>query len=95
MFYIIYRITCISPQKLIRKSTIIHDKLLINISNPRQRRQKLQMYAPMIFSTQLAQEESVWDDEITFSENDKVTFELCHKEHEELITEEIEEVSKT
>ena len=57
--------------------------------------QKLQMCAPMNFSTQLAQGESVWDDEITFSEDDKVTFELCHDEQEEMIIKEIEEVSKT
>ena len=44
---------------------------------------------------QLAQGESVWDDEITFSEDDKVTFELCHDEQEEMIIKEIEEVSKT
>ena len=57
--------------------------------------QKLQMCVPMNFSTQLAQKESVWDDEITFSEDDKVTFELCHDKQEELFTKEIEEVSKT
>ena len=57
--------------------------------------QKLQIYAPINFSMQLAQEESVWDDEITFSEDDKVTFELCHDEQEEMIIKEIEEVSKT
>ena len=42
--------------------------------------QKLQICAPMNFSTQLAQGESVSDDEITFSEDDKVTFELCQNE---------------
>ena len=53
------------------------------------------MCAPMNFSMQLAQGESVWDDEITFSEDDKVTFELWHDEQEEMIIKQIEEVSKS
>ena len=53
------------------------------------------MCAPMNCSMQPTQGESVWDDEITFSEDDKVTFELCHDEQEEMIIKEIEEVSKT
>ena len=38
--------------------------------------QKLQMCAPINYSTQPTQRESVWDNEDTFGQNDKVTFEL-------------------
>ena len=34
------------------------------------------MCAPINYSTQPTQRESVWDDEDTFGQNDKVTFEL-------------------
>ena len=40
------------------------------------------------------QGESVWNDESTLSQDDEVTFELCHDEQKERITEEIKEVSK-
>ena len=41
-----------------------------------------------------SQGESVWDNENTLSQDDEITFELCHDEQEEMITEEVEEVSK-
>ena len=41
-----------------------------------------------------SQGESVWDNENTLSQDDEITFELCHDEQEEMITEEVKEVSK-
>ena len=56
---------------------------------------KIQICTPINCSKQLAQEESVWDVESTLSQDNEVTFELCHDEQEEIITKEIEEVSKS
>ena len=52
------------------------------------------MCTPMDYSKKETQEESVWDDERTLSQDDEDTFELCHHEQDERITEEIEEISK-
>lgn len=52
------------------------------------------MCTPMNYSTHEAQRESIWDDKSTLNQDDEVTLELCHDDQEDMITEEIEEISK-
>ena len=52
------------------------------------------MCVPINYSKKEAHKESIQDDESTLSQNDEESFELCHREQEEMITEEIKEISK-